>query len=528
MRLLTALRHLGQGDCSVRLPVGRTHLSAAVAQAFNEVAEVFSSTTAELDRLKRELHNKDQEIEQARRAAGDRAEPSSLTSRYGSDFLANLSHELRAPLNSLLILAELLSDDPGNDLTPRHKEFARTIFASGSDLLARINDILDMARIESGAAAVDATEVLFSDLRDSMERAFSNLADSKGLHFAFLLADDLPRAICTDAKRLYQLLRHVLAHALAITQDGEVVLCVEVARGGWSPNHPMLSRTDTVLAFTISIPGVSIPTHKLEDIVEPCRRANGTVARTRGGTDLGLALCREILRLLGGEACLQIAPDESWTITLYLPQTCPSAKGARAAAWVVGEEGSLPATNRQPPLELVSAELDTVVDVIVPKLAPRREKDSTTAANELPVAGLPGKLPEEGAGLAGRKVLIVDDDIRTLFALTSMLERWEIEVLRAENGRQALEILGQAPDIELVLMDLLMPQMDGFEAIRTIRRRPHLLSLPIIALTAKVTGDDREKSREAGASAYLAKPVASGQLLTLLRAWLARGEEVAV
>ena len=117
---------------------------------------------------------------------------------------------------------------------------------------------------------------------------------------------------------------------------------------------------------------------------------------------------------------------------------------------------------------------------------------------------------------------MVDDDLRNIFALTSMLERWGIEVVRAENGKEALDVLGEETDIDVVLMDIMMPDMDGYETIRAIRRLEPFKELPIIALTAKAMKGDREKCIEAGASDYIAKPVNTDQLLSLMRVWLHR------
>jgi CheY-like chemotaxis protein len=127
--------------------------------------------------------------------------------------------------------------------------------------------------------------------------------------------------------------------------------------------------------------------------------------------------------------------------------------------------------------------------------------------------------------LAGKRVLIVDDDLRNIFALTSKLERWEIVVLRAENGAQALDVLQRTPDIDLVLMDIMMPEMDGYQTMRAIRQNRRSRSLPIIALTAKAMREDRQKCIEAGASDYLAKPVSGEQLLSMLRVWLYRKQD---
>ena len=124
--------------------------------------------------------------------------------------------------------------------------------------------------------------------------------------------------------------------------------------------------------------------------------------------------------------------------------------------------------------------------------------------------------------LRGRKVLVVDDDARNIFALATLLENQDMEVLSATNGRQAIDIIESTPDLSVVLMDIMMPEMDGYETMREIRNQPHLRTLPILALTAKAMKGDREKCLQAGASDYIAKPVNTDQLLSLLRVWLYR------
>jgi hypothetical protein len=132
------------------------------------------------------------------------------------------------------------------------------------------------------------------------------------------------------------------------------------------------------------------------------------------------------------------------------------------------------------------------------------------------------KLYQSETALAGKLVLVVDDDVRNIFALTTLLERYNVKVLSAENGKAAIEMLEKHPDIHAVLMDVMMPEMDGYEATRAIRKMPRFQSIPIIALTAKAMKGDREKCLEAGASDYIAKPVNTEQLLSLLRVWLYR------
>jgi CheY-like chemotaxis protein len=155
--------------------------------------------------------------------------------------------------------------------------------------------------------------------------------------------------------------------------------------------------------------------------------------------------------------------------------------------------------------------------------------DQTALYLHRPIARLPEvqrqmvqRLHESDEVLRGRKVLIVDDDVRNIFAMTSVLEQHQMAVLSAEDGRSAIEILSQTPDIDVVLMDIMMPDMDGYETLRTLRRNPKLRSLPMIAVTAKAMKGDREKCLEAGAWDYLSKPVDSGHMLSVLRAWLHR------
>src|SRR5262249_50926427 len=153
------------------------------------------------------------EVEQARQALEEKAKQLALTSKYKSEFLANMSHELRTPLNSLLILSDQLSKNPEGNLSGRQVEFAKTIHSSGNELLALINDILDLSKIESGTVVVDVGDVAFRDLGDYVDRTFKHVAESKRLDFAVSIGAGLPRSLRTDAKRLQQVLKNLLSNA---------------------------------------------------------------------------------------------------------------------------------------------------------------------------------------------------------------------------------------------------------------------------------------------------------------------------
>ena len=711
-----------------------------------------------LSEQKTEVERKNGEVEQAKLALEEKAEQLSLTSKYKSEFLANMSHELRTPLNSLLILSQTLSDNVDGNLTPRQVEFAKTIHASGADLLELINDILDLSKIESGTMAVDVGPLRFGDLREFVDRTFRQVADKKGLEFQIALADALPGELETDAKRLQQVLKNLLSNAFKFTEAGSVSLHIGLAKSGWSQDHAMLSSAPAVVAFTVVDTGIGIPRDKHQIIFEAFQQADGSTARKYGGTGLGLSISREIARLLGGEIRLESDVGKGSAFTLYLPVTfmaerpqqepqrwepnplapltsappgepaMPSlnrldidddrasiqpgdrvllavthladhAARLRAAAqdtgfkvlvstevegaleairdtrpaavavdldlpemagWVVldrlkhdaatralpvytvsvedhrerslnlGALGHLRAAadpaaalaalealkhfverkarglliveddpvHRQTLLELLGSEdvetvavgtaeealaalaerrfdcmvldlglpdlpgtelirrireahgaggpplivytgreltraeeteLRRVAEAIVVKDAqsPERLLEETSlflhrspAALTEPKRRMLEKARERDPLLVGRKVLVVDDDVRNIFALNTVLERYGMKVAFAESAREGLEQLEKSADIELVLMDVMMPEMDGYQAMRAIRRMERFAHLPILALTAKAMKGDREKCLEAGASDYITKPVDIEKLLSLLRVWL--------
>jgi signal transduction histidine kinase len=237
-----------------------------------------------------------------------------------SQFLANMSHELRTPLNSLLILARLLADNMEGNLRAKQVRFAQTIYASGMDLLALINDLLDLAKIESGAvASVNVAPVSLGELRDDLERTFRQVAQNRGLQFDIAIDPRLPASIPTDAARLKQVLKNLLANAFKFTKHGSVSLRVARASSGWTPEHAYLNAAPQVVAFTVADTGIGIPPEKQGIIFEAFQQADGTTSRQYGGTGLGLSISRELARLLGGEIRVKSEAGKGSAFTLYLP-----------------------------------------------------------------------------------------------------------------------------------------------------------------------------------------------------------------
>ncbi|MFF4560637.1 HAMP domain-containing protein [Streptomyces sp. NPDC001435] len=451
-----------------------------------------------------ELQKQQAELQHSNAELEEKAALLATSSQYKSEFLANMSHELRTPLNSLLILARLLSDNPDGHLSEQEVQFATTIHRSGSDLLQLINDILDLSKIEAGRMDVRPKRLPLIKLLDYVHATFRPLTLDRGLAFEVAVGEDVPRLMYSDEQRLQQILRNLLSNATKFTATGRVELRVSRLK---DPEHHYVRDSDEVVAFAVSDTGIGIAAEKLPVIFEAFQQADGTTNRKYGGTGLGLSISREIAGLLGGRIVAESEPGKGSTFTLYVPVVSP---GHSATGPVPEDRTTLPLP-AQPAAEPFPAAHDT--------------EDSWPTPTKLEA----WKTGRAGQVLPGRRVLIVDDDIRNVFALTHVLGRVGMPVLYAENGREGIETLERNPDVELVLMDIMMPEMDGYETISSIRRTPRWAGLPIVALTAKAMPGDREKSIARGANDYVPKPVDVDRLLTVVCALLdpesTQGEE---
>ena len=423
---------------------------------------------AELNEKAKLLEVKNNEVELASRSLEEKAEQLQLISKYKSEFLANMSHELRTPLNSLLILSKMLAENPGGNLTPEQVKFAQTVYTSGNDLLSLINEILDLSKVEAGKMPIDPKTFALSEVKDYLEQTFRHVADQKNLAFDLKVEPGVPQTLFTDVNRLQQILKNLLSNAFKFTSKGSVMMTMKPA-----PKE----RGEDMISFAVTDTGIGIVPEKQKLIFEAFQQADGTTSRKYGGTGLGLTISREIARLLGGTIDVESIPDQGSTFTLHLPKTYAGGE--------LGLDGP---------------------------------KDETAPEAQVP------PLPED-ADFGGARVLVVDDDMRNIFAIKSVLEGHGIHVLHAENGKMALEVLGAHSDIDLVLMDTMMPEMDGLTATRAIRDIVQFQSLPIISLTAKAMKGDREKALEAGASDYVTKPVDPEKLLAVIHMWRRRTTE---
>ncbi|KEO82400.1 response regulator [Tumebacillus flagellatus] len=443
------------------------------------------------EKLEEQYHNstlKTQELQRTKEDLEDKARQLVLSSKYKSEFLANMSHELRTPLNSLLILAQMLAENGEGNLTPKQVDFANTIHASGHDLLNLINDVLDLSKVESGKMDVHLEEVLLDEVRSYAERQFAPLARQKGLNFHVQVHASAPGAVYTDGVRLQQIVKNLLSNAMKFTDQGTVQLDIRLEEKRTFTEGSPLAESPSVLAVSVTDTGVGIPKSKQEVIFEAFRQADGTTSRKYGGTGLGLSISREIAHLLGGILEVVSVEGRGSTFTLFLPTEYQAPESGAAETLYESSEA----------------------EEVAVTLAPHGE-----------VPDLTESLTAEGP-LEGKKVLLVDDDMRNIFALTTALEAQQMRVVFAENGREGVEMLREHPDVDLVLMDIMMPEMDGYEAMRLIRQMQGGEDIPIIALTAKAMKNDRAKCIEAGASDYISKPLNLEQLFSLMRVWLYR------
>jgi signal transduction histidine kinase len=305
--------------------------------------EQLATKAKQLAEQNAEVERKNMEVEQARSALEEKAAELALTSKYKSEFLANMSHELRTPLNSVLILAQQLADNAGTNLTPKQVEFARNIHSSGTDLLTLINDILDLSKIESGTVTVEAEEIPFVSLRDTVERTFHHIAESRNLAFTVEIDPSLPPTFTNDPKRLQQILKNLLSNAFKFTSQGKVSMTVKPVTAGWSSDHPTLRLAQSVFAVAVSDTGIGIAPDKQRLIFEAFQQADAGTSRKYGGTGLGLAISRELATLLGGEIRLVSSPGQGSTFTLYLPLTY-TGPARTATAPTSATQAPLPAT----------------------------------------------------------------------------------------------------------------------------------------------------------------------------------------
>ena len=462
-----------------QLLLAETQAQAEEMQAQQEELRVqqeeLTSTNEELRNQTEILQKNQTELEESRQEIEEKAFHVEQASRYKSEFLANMSHELRTPLNSMLILSKIFSENDGGNLTEKQMEAGGVIYNSGKDLLGLINNILDLAKVESGKQMLNLTPVLVETLAKRVSQNFNHMAEEKGLLFQVDVDKNIIQNLITDEDKVWQIVQNFISNALKFTKKGHVSV---------SFSKPSLSGMG--LAISISDSGIGIAKDNLSMIFEAFQQADGSTNRKYGGTGLGLSICRELAVLLKGEIRLQSQEGIGSTFILELPET-------------------LEISNEQ-----TVNHLDVMHSVVNDPQESERFKETETVENSY----------DPRFVLTGKTVLVVDDNMRNLYAMTAALEGKDMKVIQAGNGEVALQQLEKHPSIGLVLMDIMMPIMDGIETIQAIKKQERYQDIPIIALTAKAMIKDRERCLKVGACDFISKPVEIDRLLSLMRVWL--------
>jgi len=388
------------------------------------------------------------------RKAAEAAREAALAEAVGlarerSNFLAQMSHELRTPLNAIIGYAQLLRRERLS-LNERQAAGLATIHESGQHLLTLINDILDLARVEAGKMDLHPAAVHLGAFLRVVVNIMRVKAEEKGLSFNYELADDLPEAVTIDETRLRQVLLNLLGNAVKFTDRGSVSLRVAAAAPG-----PHDDDGTARLRFEVADSGIGMSAQHLGRLFQPFEQV-GDAQRRAAGTGLGLAISRQLVRLMGGNIAVASEPHKGSTFSFEL--------AVRTAA-------ASPAVSASPS---------------------------------------PGRIVDYQG--ERKRVLIVDDVPQNRAMLVDLLQATGFVVASASNGLECLVLLDSfKPD--LIVMDVMMPVIDGNETTRRIRRMPAWGEIPIIAVTASVSPEDEQKSREAGANAFLGKPVNLANLL---------------
>ncbi|HZW06337.1 MAG TPA: response regulator, partial [Phycisphaerales bacterium] len=442
-----------------------------------ETNEALEDKARLLSEQNEEIERKNQEVELAKKALEEKADQLALTSKYKSQFLANMSHELRTPLNSLLILAKMLYQNSEGNLTPRQIDFAKTVYSSGSDLLALINEILDMSKIESGMITVEIGELDLAELSDYVDRNFRQVAQDRGLEFHLELEAGMPKSMLTDTKRLQQVLKNLLSNAFKFTEKGSVALRVGRPAAGAVFESEVLNGADDVVAFAVEDTGIGIPVDKRKIIFEAFQQADMTTSRKYGGTGLGLTISREIAKLLGGEIHVEGAAGGGSLFTLYLPANYVPVKAAVAPAAAAALQA--PAT----PLPMTRTEEARPVESRVEIVQEVRDDRDDIAAGD-------------------RVLLIVEDDVPFARILLDRARDSGLKGVVAQRGEAALALARKyKPDA--VTLDIRLPDMDGWRILDLLKHDSATRHIPVHIISVDV---EPHRGAKVGALDSMAKP----------------------
>jgi len=446
----------------------------AQQEELRQTNEELEEKTQSLEEQKEDIRKKNTDLEEAQKMLEQRAQELEITSKYKSEFLANMSHELRTPLNSLLILSKILFQNKDNNLTNKQVEFAQTIHAAGTELLNIINEILDLAKVESGKAEVNIEKITIVDLAADIEKNYKHLVEDKGLKFKIQTAKALPKSLFTDEQRLKQIIKNFISNAIKFTEKGSINISIKRPGKEIALSNSGLVR-ENALAISVSDSGKGIPKDKHKVIFEAFQQEDGTTSRKFGGTGLGLSIAKEMARLLGGEIQLKSEVGKGSTFTLFISDL----------------------KDRHVELEIEEPEMEEIKRTPQParKMEALKSTKSVVAVD----------LPDDKNNIADedRTILIVEDDVKFAKILIDLAHERKFKCLVAQQGRMGLQFAEQyKPDA--IILDIGLPDIDGWTVMEKLKDNPDTRHIPVHFMSAS---DRTMEALRMGAIGFVTKPV---------------------
>jgi len=460
-------------------------LKASQLRLETQQAEL-EETNAQLEEQTQLLELQKDDLAKTQVVLVEKATELERANQYKSEFLANMSHELRTPLNSTLILAKLLADNKQGNLSDEQVRFAQTISSAGNDLLALINDILDLSKMEAGKLDIIPESFPLTKLADELSASFAITAQQKGLGFKVEVEPGVPQRMETDIQRLGQILKNLLSNAIKFTEKGEVSLRIYPDAGGR-------------IAFAVRDTGIGIGEDQHQFIFEAFRQADGSTHRKYGGTGLGLSISRDLAHLLGGDIRVTSRLGEGSIFTLSLPPVYSSEQAVNNAAPTPTPAAAAAASTLQ------AAHVATAPDVRI---------------NRTPAAAAPPRLQEisidddrDRIETSSRLILVIEDDAAFAMILRDLAREMGFQCVvthSANEGVAAAEMYRPSA----ILMDMNLPDFSGLGVLDQIKRNPKTRHIPVHVVSV---ADYSHEAMERGAIGYALKPVQREELIGAIR-----------